>query len=115
MRGQLVHQLGQHLLADPRAASIRMNREVQDVQPVPVQLVDHESDHLLVGLRYHSDAVSLSQAAEEIVLRPGVFETGELGGENFGHVPPDHPADVNADFFSLCASSAHERAPCLSR
>src|SRR5262249_40761649 len=44
-------------------------------------------------------------------LGPGVLETGQLGGENLRHVPPDHPPDVDADLVLLRTSCAHERAP----
>ena len=78
-----------------------MHGEVQDVQLVLVQLVDHEADHLFAVLGHHADAVALPQAAEEVLLGPGEFEAELLGLQDLGHVPANHPADVDAGLFSL--------------
>ena len=60
--------------ADAAAAVGGVDGEVEDVQLVLVQLVDHEADDLLAVLGDHADAVALAEAAEEIFLGPGVLE-----------------------------------------
>src|SRR5262249_41245538 len=66
-----------------------------------------EADDLLAMLGDHADAVALAQAAEEVFLGPGELEALLLGLEDFGHVPPNHPADVDARLFLLRATRAH--------
>ncbi len=88
-----------------------MHREVEDVQLVLVQLVDHEADDLLALLGHHADAVALAQAAQEILLRPGVFKTLLLRLQHFRHVPTDHPPDMHANLFLLRSVRAHSLAP----
>jgi hypothetical protein len=66
------------------------------VQQVAIQLVDHEADNLFFVFGYHADAVSLAKAADEVVFRPGEFEALRFNIENFGHVSPNHPADMGS-------------------
>src|SRR5262245_32889651 len=84
-----------------------MDRKVEDVQLGLVQFVDHEPDDLFALLGDHADAVALAEAAEEIFLGPRVLEALLLGVQDFGHVAPDHPADMHADLFLLRLVSAH--------
>jgi len=53
-----------------------MRGEVEDVELVLVQLVDHEPDDLLADLGDHADAVPLAEHAEELLLAPGEIEAG---------------------------------------
>src|SRR5689334_3193615 len=73
-----------------------MHRKIEDVQPVLVQLIDHEANHSLRVLGHHADAVPLAEAANKIVLRPGKLEAALLDLVDLGHIPPDHPADMDA-------------------
>ena len=77
-------------------AVARRHGEVQQVQPVLVEFVDHEPDDAVVGLGDHADAVPLPQALEEILLRPGELEAPPFGLEHLGHIAADHPADVDS-------------------
>src|SRR5206468_12853334 len=63
----------------------RGDREVEDVQPVLVQLVDHEADDPVVVFGHHADAVPLAEAAEEVVLGPGVLEDRKSTRLNSSH------------------------------
>ena len=56
-----------------------MDGEVQDVQLVLVELIDHEADDFFAVLGHHADAVALTQAAKEVFFVPGVFETELFG------------------------------------
>jgi hypothetical protein len=80
------------------------------VQTVLVQLVDHEADDSLVVFGYHADTVALPQAANKVLFGPAELETAVFDLQNFGHVPPDHPADVNTNFLG-CAGQHHFGAP----
>src|ERR1700721_2313312 len=114
VRNQLVLQLRDQHPANTPAANRGMNREVEDVQTSLVQFVDHEASYMIVFLGDHSDAVPLAQAAEKIVLGPGIFEARSFGTHHFRHIPADHPADVNPRrglFFCARTSCAHERTP----
>ena len=84
-----------HLAADAAAAEARVDGEVQDVQPVLVQLIDHEADDPLAGLGDHADAVALAEAAEEVLLVPGELEALLFDRQDLGHVAADHPADMH--------------------
>ena len=91
----------------PQRRQLVVDGEVEDVELVLVELVDHEADDFFAVLRDHADAVALTEAAEEVFFRPGELEAGRLDVENFGHVPADHPADVNAHLFLLGPSRVH--------
>ena len=92
----LLTSLLDHLAADALAAELGMGGEVEHLDLVAVQLVDHESDDPLAELGDHADAVPLPEHAEELLLAPGELETRMLDGQNLGHVAPDHPANVHA-------------------
>src|SRR4051812_50037683 len=113
MAGQLANELGHHLAADVRTPTGGVDGEVEDVQLRLVQLVDHESDDALALLGDHADAVALPQAAEEVFFRPGVLEALLFGLQYLRHVPPYHPADVDADLLLLCPVRTHLRTPLL--
>src|SRR5205823_2643908 len=100
--------LGDHLAADAEPATGRMHGEVEDVQLGLVQLVDHEADDLFTLLGHHADAVALAQAAKEVFFGPGELEAFLLGLEDFGHVTPDHPPDVDADLFLVRTTRVHQ-------
>ncbi len=72
--GLLADELGDHLGPDAAAAHAGVDREIQDVQFVLVQLVDHEPDHFFALLGHHADAVALAQATQKVLLRPGKVE-----------------------------------------
>ena len=57
------NQLRDHLCPDAAASEHRSDREVQDVESVFMQLVDHEPDDPVLVLRDHADAVALAKAA----------------------------------------------------
>src|SRR5262249_6109593 len=113
--GQLADQLLHHLATDAQPADGRGDGEVQDVQLVLVQLVDHEADHLLLVLGDHADTVALAQAAEEVLLGPRVVKAPLFGLEHFRHVPADHPPDVDAQQILLRATRAHVATSPLAR
>jgi hypothetical protein len=116
---QLVHQLAEQQPADAGPADRRRDREVEQLQPGAVQLVDHEPDDRVPPLGHHADAVPLPQAAEEVVLGPGELEAGEFDRHHVGHVPADHPPDVDRVRVRVGplavpaqrAARAHERTP----
>src|SRR5439155_22401809 len=62
-------------------------------------------------LGHHANAIALPQAAEKVFFGPGEIEARLLGLKDFGHIPPDHPADVNANLCFFCATRAHEQPP----
>src|SRR5688500_10621580 len=84
LRRELAHQLPHHLPAYAAAAELGMDREIEDVQTILVQLVDHEADHPFRVLSHHADAVALPQAADEIIFRPGKLEAFLLNHHHFG-------------------------------
>jgi hypothetical protein len=45
----------------------------------------------------HTDAIALPQAAYEIVFGPWKLEAAIFNRQYFGHVSPNHPADMNAE------------------
>jgi hypothetical protein len=55
----------------------------------------------------HADAVALPQTREKVFLGPVELEALALNLENFGHVPPDHPADLNTEGLILKLTGAH--------
>ena len=79
------------------AAELGVDGEIEHVELVLVQLVDHEADDPLAVLGDHADAVALAQHAEELLLAPGILEARVLDGQDLGHVAADHPADMDAD------------------
>ncbi len=84
-----------------------MYREIENVQLVLVQFVNHEADDLLAMLRDHADAIALPQAAQEIFLGPGEFKALLFGLKYLGHVAANHPANMDACLFFFRATRAH--------
>ena len=107
MAGNLADELGRHLGAHVEAAPSGMDHEIEDVEFVLVQLVDHEADDFFAVLGHHADAIALSEAAEEIFLILGIFEAKLFGLQDFGHIAPNYPANVYANLFILCSTSVH--------
>ena len=107
LRRQFADQLVHHPRADPEPPMRAEDGEVEHVQLRAVQFVDHEGDDRVRHLRDHADAVPLPEAAGEVLLRPGKLERFPLDGRDLGHVPPDHPSNVDAQpgWFEL----RHER------
>ena len=70
----LASSLASICVADAAAAILRGHGEIQQVQPRPMQLIDHEADHAVFVLGDHADAVALPQAANEILFAPGKLE-----------------------------------------
>jgi hypothetical protein len=62
-----------------------------------VQFVDHEADDLLFEFRDHADAIPLTEAANEIFLRPRELETLAFDVQHLGHIASNHPPDVNTN------------------
>jgi hypothetical protein len=85
-----------------------VNGEVQDVKPALVELVDHEADDLLPHFGHHADAIPLAEAAKEVLFAPGMSEGVVLNPKDLGHIPTDHPTDVDAEFLAFEQTSAHE-------
>src|SRR6185437_7920749 len=72
-----------------------MDGEVQELQLLLVQLIDHETDDLVSLLGDHADAVALSQDLEKILFSPAVREAISFDLEDLFHIASDHPADVD--------------------
>ncbi len=84
-----------------------MGREVEHLELVLVEFINHEPNDALPLLGDHADAVALAEHAQELLLAPGILETGVLDGQNFGHVATDHPADMDADLSLRRRDRAH--------
>src|SRR5208337_1645211 len=95
--GEFSGQLADHLAAHAVASQLRVGGEVEDVDLVAVQLVDHEPDDSLTELGNHADAVPLTEDPEELLLAPRILETRMLDGQDLGHVAANHPADMHSD------------------
>ena len=91
-----------------------MDREIQDVQPRLVKLIDHEPDDSIVTLGDHADAISLTQRPHEVVVVPRELETLLFDFQDLGHVSPNHPANMNPQLPLFLESHSHLRAA-LSR
>src|SRR5437867_2070277 len=70
-------------------------------------------DTVLALVGHHADAVALPQTAEKVLLGPGIFKALLLGLQNFGHVAPDHPTNVDANLLLLGPTRVHEGLPPL--
>src|SRR5262249_16081278 len=110
MTRQFADQLADHLHADVHATARGVDGEVEDVQLLLVQLVDHEADDLLALLGHRANAVALPQTAKEVLLRPGILEVLLFGLEHFRYVAADHPADVDAHLLFLCPVHTHSNS-----
>jgi hypothetical protein len=86
-----------------------MNGEIQHMKSSLVEFVDHEPHNPFIMFGNHSDAVALAETAYEVFLRPGELEAPVLNLQNFGHIPPNHPSDVDANF--LFPLGAHAGFP----
>jgi hypothetical protein len=51
---------------------------------------------MLFVLGHHADAIALPQATYEILFEPGKFEAAIFDFQDFWHVSPNHPTNVNA-------------------
>jgi hypothetical protein len=115
MRCHLEDEFFHHQATEAASAHGGVNSEIQQMQTRSVQLVDHEPVDAVILLDHHADAISLTEASEEVVLCPGKLETGPLGSHDLGHVPTNHPPNVNrlrGSHLSLQSTScAHERTP----
>src|SRR5262249_39679479 len=94
--GELADELEDHLTAHSVPSELGMSGEIQDVDLVPMQLVDHEADDALAVLSDHADAIPLSQDAKELFLAPRIFKACVFDREDLGHVATDHPPNVHA-------------------
>ena len=65
-------------LPTPLAAIVAVDGKVENVQTVLVQFVNHEAHDFTIAFGNHADAVSLSQAANEVVFGPRELETISL-------------------------------------
>ena len=75
---------------------IRMDGEVQNVQSVFVEFVDHEPDNAIIDFGDHADAIALPQTTDEVVLVPGELETTVFDSQDRRHVAADHPSNMYA-------------------
>ncbi len=71
--GELVDQPEHHLGSDALATSFRSDCEIQNMQPRLVQLINHEPENSMIVLSDHSDAVTLTEAAEKVFVVPGIL------------------------------------------
>lgn len=99
MVGKLGYQFLDHLPSDANLAELGTHPEVEQMEPGAVEFIDHEPDHPFFVLSNHADAIALAKGLEEILLGPRVIKASAFDGEHFGHVAPDHPADMQFDLF----------------
>jgi hypothetical protein len=66
-----------------------------------VEFVNHESHYPIFVFGHHADAIALPKATDEVVFGPGILEALFFDGQDFGHIAPNHPANVDADFLFL--------------
>ena len=78
-----------------------MNCKIQDMKPIFVQLVNHEPHYFVILLRDHTDAISLPETSNEIILAPGKLKAGVLDSKHRRHVSANHPANMNAHRFGF--------------
>jgi hypothetical protein len=78
-----------------------------------VQFVNHEPHNVVIAFGHHADAVPLTQTTNEILFRPRKLEAPIFDLENLGHVPPDHPADMDSQI--LLAFETHQFTSVLMR
>lgn len=99
MVGKFCDQFVDHLASDPDLSELGAHPEVEQMEPGAVEFIDHEPDHPFFVLSDHADAIALAKGLEEILLGPWVIKAAAFDGEHFGHVAPDHPADMQFDLF----------------
>ncbi len=97
MVGKFGDELLDHLPTDPDFPELGGDPKVEQVESGAVEFINHEPDHPFLVFGDHADAISLTKGLEEILLGPRVVKAAAFDGENFGHVPPDHPADMQFD------------------
>ncbi len=97
MVGKLGNQFVDHLTADADLAELGADPKVEQMEPRAVEFINHEPNHPFFVLSDHADAIALSKGLEEILLGPRVIKASAFDGEYFGHVTPDHPADMQFD------------------
>jgi hypothetical protein len=85
------------LAADADLAELGADPKVEQMEPRAVEFINHEPNHPFFVFSDHADAIALSKGLEEILLGPRVIKASALNGEYFGHVTPDHPADMQFD------------------
>lgn len=95
LQRKLAQELVHHRLPNPCATVIGVHGEIQDVQTVLVQFIDHESDNFVIFLGDHSNAIALTKTTDEIFFGPGKFKAGVLDAEYRRHITADHPANMN--------------------
>jgi len=98
---QFADQFAHHLRADAQPAMRTHDGEVQHVQPGPMQFVDHERHNGVGQFGHHADAVALPETAGEVLVGPGELERLALDADHLGHIPADHPADMDAQAAAL--------------
>jgi hypothetical protein len=72
-----------------------MCREIEDVDLIAMELVNHKADDLFAVLGHHPNAIPLPENPEEFFLGPGMLEAGVLNGQDLGHIASDHPANMD--------------------
>ena len=105
------NEFAHHLGSNAGAAPLVVDGEVHDVQFVFMKFVNHEPDYFFALFGNHADAIALAEAAEEILLGPGEFETLRFDLQDFGHIAANHPANVNACLFFFGTTRAHDGLP----
>lgn len=75
--------------------------EIQNMKSIFMQFINHEPDYFIVLFRNHPDAVPLPEATNEVVFTPSELKACVLDSEDRGHIPADHPANMNAHRFGF--------------
>jgi hypothetical protein len=91
---QFRDQLVNHGSSDALAAVVGMDCKRQNMDSVFVKLVDHKACDIFVAFCDHADAVSLSQAANKLVLCPRELKASILYIQDEWEISANHPADV---------------------
>lgn len=92
--GQLGDEFVDHGPPDALSAVVGMHSKRQDVNSALVELIYHEARDIFIAFCDHADAVSLSKAANKLVLCPRELKASILDIQNEREVSTNHPADV---------------------
>ena len=65
-----------------------------------MEFIDHKTNDFIILFGDHADAVALPQAPHKIFFRPRKFKTLGFDIKDIGHVPSNHPTNVNSRILS---------------
>ena len=83
-RTQLGDEVGHEFLADPSAAELGIDGQIEQIDAAFVAFVNHVSGDVVVGLGHDADAVSAFEPSDEIILAPRILEGLLFDAQNFG-------------------------------